>query len=208
LTGDLPRDDGRALDELDRALLESLDHGFSVARARAGEKLVCRAGCDSCCRTLFPITALDARRLRDGMRELHEGSGDRANAIRLRAKERMESILEQTPELMRDGRLTDEVALLDAAFEHHVGMPCPALDADGRCELYASRPVACRSYGPPLDFGGVKSAPCELCFVDADADELDRCRLRPDPQGLERRALHKLGEDGEWRALIAQVLAE
>ena len=145
LTGEMPRSDGRSLDELDDALLESLEDGFSEARALAGERLVCRAGCDSCCRTLFPITALDARRLREGMRRLRECAADRADAIRLRARERIESILDQTPELIRDGRLPDEVELLNAAFERHAGMPCPALDAHRRSALDASRPVACRS---------------------------------------------------------------
>lgn len=200
--------DRRSLDELDRALLESLDRGFAEVRLRAGDQLACRAGCDSCCHSLFPITLLDVRRLRDGMRRLRESRPALAAAIRARAVAQRTAIADRSPELMRDGRLVDEIEVLDAAFERHAGEACPALGADGTCELYAWRPIACRSFGPPLRFDSVDSAPCELCFAGADAAEIERCRFRPDPAGLERRALLRLGSERDWQALIAQALSD
>ena len=45
--------------------------------------------------------------------------------------------------------------------------PCPVLDPEtGNCELYESRPMTCRVFGPPVrseDGLGV----CELCFQGA-----------------------------------------
>lgn len=67
--------------------------------------------------------------------------------------------------------------------------PCPALDPEtGACELYQSRPMTCRVFGPP-----VKSqldskeglGVCELCFQGASGDEIAACEMRPDPDDLE-----------------------
>jgi Fe-S-cluster containining protein len=53
------------------------------------------------------------------------------------------------------GRLTDDEQALDRFIVRHATMRCPALDPiSGFCDLYEARPVACRTYGPPISFGG------------------------------------------------------
>jgi Fe-S-cluster containining protein len=70
--------------------------------------------------------------------------------------------------------------------------PCPALDpATGNCELYESRPMTCRVFGPPVrseDGLGV----CELCFKGATDEEIAACEMKPDPDDLESALLKKL----------------
>jgi hypothetical protein len=63
--------------------------------------------------------------------------------------------------------------------------PCPALDPEtGNCELYESRPMTCRVFGPPVrteDGLGV----CELCYHGASDEEIAACEMKPDPDDLE-----------------------
>ncbi len=56
--------------------------------------------------------------------------------------------------------------------------PCPVLDPDtGTCDLYAFRPVQCRTFGPPVRDADDQLTVCELCFVDAPAEEVARCEM-------------------------------
>ena len=77
----------------------------------------------------------------------------------------------------------------DAAAERFADFandePCPALDPEtGNCELYESRPMTCRVFGPPVlshDGLGV----CELCYHGASEAEIAACEMKPDPDDLE-----------------------
>jgi len=71
--------------------------------------------------------------------------------------------------------------------------------------LYEARPVACRTYGPPLRFGAIDSPPCGLCFVGADAGTVERCRIEPDREGLETETDRLFGGavGDPWETLIA-----
>jgi Fe-S-cluster containining protein len=70
--------------------------------------------------------------------------------------------------------------------------PCPALDPDtGLCDLYESRPMTCRVFGPPLrseDGLGV----CELCFHGATDEEIAACEINPDPDDLENTLIQEV----------------
>ena len=67
--------------------------------------------------------------------------------------------------------------------------PCPVLDPNtGTCDLYAFRPVQCRTFGPPVRDDDDHLTVCELCFVDAPAEEVARCEMdqswRPQEEAL------------------------
>jgi Fe-S-cluster containining protein len=87
--------------------------------------------------------------------------------------------------------------------------PCPALDPEtGNCELYESRPMTCRVFGPPVrseDGLGV----CELCFQGASDKEIAACEMKPDPDDLESRLLEELERSTGTRGntIIAFCLA-
>ena len=163
----------------DRELLRVLDDDWAEAARRTGAWLVCRPGCTDCCIGPFPITRLDAERLARGLAELTEIEPDRAERVRERARRALRTAAED-----------DE--------------PCPALDpSSGSCDLYAWRPVSCRTYGPPVLIGEVREPPCVLCFVGASTAEIERCRIEPDRDDLEGVLLG--GDESE--TTVASVLA-
>lgn len=193
----------RDVDAGDRRLLETIEQAFDRVRRRSGQQLVCRAGCDACCHGPFPITALDARRLRAG---IAAAEPERAQAIRSRAGAVVERLRDGFPGDVATGRPVDDPDVLDAFFERHAGLACPVLDpVSGRCELYESRPVACRLHGPPSRFRGVDVPPCDLCFREADAAEIEACRLDTGTEPLEASLLEAVDDapGAEWATLIA-----
>ena len=154
----------------DNALVQIVDAALAEAVRKAGPWLACRPGCSQCCMGPFPITRLDARRLRRGLSELDP---ERAARVRERAAQAV-------------------------AAEFGDDDPCPALDpATGTCDLYAARPLTCRRFGPPLHRAGEDLGVCELCFEGATEEEIAACAVEVDPEGLEFQLEAALGERGE-----------
>lgn len=50
----------------------------------------------------------------------------------------------------------------DVLVERFRELPCPALEADGSCRLYAFRPLACRSMGIPIESDGIVQGACAI----------------------------------------------
>jgi Fe-S-cluster containining protein len=197
------------IDRADRDLLRVVESNLGEAARRAGSWLACRVGCTECCIGPFPITRLDARRLRLGLEELARADPPRAQAIVRRARQAIEATAGDFPGDPKTGRLSGDEPAEDRFFERYESVPCPVLDPlTGACELYAHRPVTCRTYGPPVVFGGEKLAPCRLCFVGAPAGEVERCRVEPDPDRIENAILTRLEKaDGEeWETIIAYAI--
>ena len=135
----------------DEALIQIVDAAMAEAARRSGAWLVCRPGCADCCRGPFPITQLDARRLREGLSELELRDRERAARVRERARR----------------------AVAEAATDDDL---CPALDpSTGTCDLYAARPITCRIFGPPVRCGSEAVGVCELCFQGASDEEIAAC---------------------------------
>ncbi len=189
----------------DRELLKVIDDAWSEAARRAGDHLACRVGCTACCHGPFPISALDARRLRRGLAELSTREPERAAVISRRAHAQNERFCSE----VLDGEAIDsaeETTAIESICERHGDLPCPALDVEsGRCELYEHRPLTCRTFGPPTRFGDDLLPPCDLCFVGASEEEIEAARVEPDPEDLEGRILRTLPE-GERETLIAFAL--
>jgi Fe-S-cluster containining protein len=196
----------------DAALLRRVDGALAAGARRAGAHLACRVGCTECCIGPFPITALDARRLADGLATLAAGDPAAAEAIRARAREARRALRRGFPGDAATGRLGEDEDARERFFERYAALPCPALDPrTGACQLYAARPLTCRSYGPPVRIGREDLPPCRLCFVSAKPAEVDGCRVSVDPHGLEDRLLRQLDAAGVKVAaetLIAYALAE
>jgi Fe-S-cluster containining protein len=195
----------------DAELLARLDADFAEAQQRAGAWLECRPGCDDCCHGPFPVTRLDVRRLRRGLEQLTEIDPVRARAILRRAAYAVEVLAEGFPGDAASGRLTQDETRLDPFFERHASLACPVLDPAARtCDLHSSRPVSCRTYGPPLRFGDKVSPPCGLCFRGATQETVERCRIEPDRDGIESAVLAHMGVvvDEHWETLIAHALVD
>lgn len=193
------------VERADRRLLAVLSDAMDEAARRAGPHLVCRPGCTGCCHGPFPIHRLDAWRLARGLTELAARDPARAAAVTARARAATAILGDSFPGDPATGFLHQDEDAQEAFFTHHADVPCPALDpATGRCDVYEHRPTTCRTFGPPLRIGESDLAPCDLCFREATEDEMERCRVEPDPHGLEDRLVGRFGEDRE--TLIAFVL--
>src|SRR4051812_11971774 len=131
----------------DVALLQIVDAALADAARSAGAWLACRPGCAECCMGCFEISLSDARRLREGLTLI-----DPALSARVRERARR--------------------------YQADEDEPCPALDPETRtCDLYAWRPITCRTFGPPLHFRGEALAVCELCFEGATPEQIAACEV-------------------------------
>jgi Fe-S-cluster containining protein len=178
----------------DRGLIQIVDSALSDAARRSGQWLVCRAGCTPCCVGAFAINQLDAARLRRGLAELAARDPERAENIRQRAHDAVERLEPDFPGDPATGILeeSDEANRRFSSFANDE--PCPVLDpATGKCELYESRPMTSRVFGPPvLSENGL--GVCELCFNGASDEEIAACEMKPDPDDLESELLKNLQE--------------
>lgn len=181
------------LDVADAALLAALDEALAAAEHKAAARLDYRRGCPACCIGPFPITSLDAHRLRRGLAALALSDPARAAAVRARASQDVAVFTRHFPGDAATGRLSEDEQAEETFCARFAERPCPALDPrSGRCELYAFRPVSCRTYGPPVAMGATLLPPCERCFPGCADDEAERCRARIDPEGLEAELLRRL----------------
>ena len=164
----------------DEKLVQIVDAALLDAEWRSGEWLICKPGCTLCCIGVFAIDQTDALRLRDGLAKLEDTDPDRAARVRQRARESWERIATGFPGDHRTGVLGDDDDAAEQFEEFANFEPCPALDPDrGTCDLYASRPITCRVFGPPVRSEGGLGV-CELCYHGATPDEIAGCEIKLD----------------------------
>lgn len=194
----------------DQVLVQIVDSALADATRRSGSWLLCKAGCTQCCVGVFPISQLDAWRLRRGLAELQSREPARAERIRTRARDAVGRLAANFPGdpvsgVLYEGEEAERQFSIFADDE-----VCPVLDPEtGKCDLYESRPITCRVFGPPVrseDGLGV----CELCFQGATEKEIASCEIRPDPDDLEsvlvKKLENKIGVRGQ--TIIAFCLAD
>jgi len=173
------------IDTRDDQLIQIVDAAMAEAARRAGPWLVCRRGCTQCCMGPFPISQLDARRLRRGLADLEAEDPERAHRVRTRAREYLARVSHDFPGDPASGIL-DESEEGEKRFETFADdEPCPALDPQtGGCDLYSVRPLTCRTFGPPMR-ADADLVVCELCFDGASDADIESCAVDYDPDDLE-----------------------
>jgi len=182
----------------DRELIQIVDAAMAEAARKSGDWLVCKPGCAFCCMGLFAISPLDAMRLQRGLADLAASDPERAGRVRERARVAVSRITHAFP----DGAIS--TILAGDFFDDE---PCPVLDREtSTCDLYASRPITCRTFGPPVRCGTESVGICELCFDGASDEEIAACEVEVDPGGLESKLNHER-HPGEPDTLIAFALA-
>jgi Fe-S-cluster containining protein len=176
----------------DSGLIQIVDAALADAARRSGEWLVCRRGCTQCCVGVFAINQLDALRLQHGLAKLEENDPQRARRIRERARASITRLTASFPGNVGTGIL-DEGADAEERFEELANdEPCPVLDpTTGACELYHSRPLTCRTFGPPVRSDGGLGV-CELCFHGASDEQIAACEMVVDPDDLESKLVDAL----------------
>lgn len=193
----------------DQGLIQIVDSALADAARRSGEWLVCRQGCTQCCIGAFPINQLDAVRLRRGLADLSRGAPKRAEGVRKRARYAVARLSAEFPGNPMTGVLHEGDGAEQRFADFANDEPCPALDPEtGNCELYESRPMTCRVFGPPVRSENGLGV-CELCYHGASDEEIAACEMRPDPDDLESALLKEVEESTGTRGntIIAFCLA-
>lgn len=135
---------------------------------------------------------------------------ERAAAIRQRARDAVARLSAGFPGDPATGILDDSKEATQRFESFADDEPCPALDPQtGLCELYDSRPMTCRVFGPPVrseDGLGI----CELCYQGATEEQIAACEMTPDPDGLEEHLLAKFEQKSNRRGntIVAFCLAD
>jgi len=177
----------------DQALIQIIDAAHAEAARKSGAWLVCRPGCSQCCIGVFAISRLDVLRLQDGLNELRRLDPARAASVVARARESVARLRSEFPGDVETGLLheNDEA---QARFEDFANdEPCPALDPDTQtCDLYASRPMTCRVFGPAVSGADGTVGACELCYDGASDEEIAGCAVEMDPDDTESRLVETL----------------
>ena len=152
----------------DDAFIQIVDAALADSVRRSGDWLACRPGCNQCCTGVFAITPADTARLRAGLLRLAEADPERAARLRDRVAGSVSRLGKHFPGDAHTGELGESEADQEAFEDFANDEICPVLDpATGTCDLYASRPLTCRGFGPPVRTGEGALGICELCFVGA-----------------------------------------
>jgi Fe-S-cluster containining protein len=198
------------IDSGDARLIQIVDAALVEAAHKSGPWLVCRPGCTQCCFAPFAITQLDARRLRQGLSELEARDTERASRVRERAERAVARMSPTFPGDSSTGILAGDEAAEDW-FSDFDNEPCPALDpGTGTCDLYSSRPMTCRTFGPPVRCGSDAVGVCELCYEGASEAEIASCEVEIDVDGVEFELLEELEQTMGARGttIVAFALAD
>ena len=198
------------LDSGDCALIQIVDAALAEATLKSGPWLVCRAGCTQCCVGPFPISQLDAVRLRRGLAELEARDPRRGALVRERARQSVARISSSFPGDPTTGILSESEEAEEQFASFADDEPCPALDLEtGACDLYAARPITCRTFGPPVRCGADAVGVCELCFVGASDEEIAACEVEADVEDLESALLQELEQTtgARGQTIVAFALA-
>lgn len=141
-------------------LLADAERWFDRARAVLLGQIPCRPGCHRCCIGTFAITILDAAALQRGLAAFEPSV---RLDIEARARGQIAAFERAFPQLGAspwvDGWSDPD---LDSVAARFTDCPCPALDPDGRCRVYAFRPLTCRMTGVPVEADGIVEGACEV----------------------------------------------
>lgn len=169
----------------DKQLVQIVDAALAGVAQRSGDWLVCRIGCTQCCVGVFAISQLDALRLRHGLAALEREDPVRARALRKRVSDSVARLAAAFPGNLETGILGEDEGSLERFEEFGNDEVCPVLSPEtGECELYASRPMTCRVFGPPIRSEGGLGV-CELCYHGATGEQIAACELVTGTDDLE-----------------------
>jgi Fe-S-cluster containining protein len=192
----------------DQQLIQIVDAAMAEAARKGGDWVVCRAGCCECCMGVFPIAQSDAQRLREGLRELERTDPARAARVLRRSREAVDRYAADFPGDTVSGIVGDDPESQECFESFANDDPCPVLDPEtGTCDLYAWRPMTCRTFGAAVRLNSDSVDVCELCYHGASDAEIVECEVEFETSvldaALEREAEAATGLRGQTLVAFA-----
>jgi Fe-S-cluster containining protein len=176
-------------------LFQSLSDAFVGLAVRSveeeGEKISCKKGCGACCRQLVPISATEARRIRDLVNEMPEPRRSQIVARFEAARRRLDEA-GLLGRLMEPDKITEDETRSLGLDYFSKGIPCPFLE-DESCSIHADRPIACREY--------LVTTPAENC-AHPTAETVHCVKMTVMASSALRRMTMRGPEDDTWVPLI------
>jgi len=134
----------RQLLPLANALADAVTGMAEEVLEKRGEKISCKKGCAACCRSMVPISEVEARRIRELVEALPEPQRSQTLA-------RFGEALRRLDEAGLEGQLRSREQWSDldnTRFQveyFRQGIACPFLE-DETCTIYRDRPASCREF--------------------------------------------------------------
>ena len=133
-------------------LVAEADALFERVREAHPDCVSCTQGCSDCCHALFDLSLVEAMYVNRMFTE-NVPHGRQRSDILMRAADLDRKATRLKRDMYKEakaGKAPEEI-MTEAA---RLRLPCPLLDSNESCELYAHRPITCRLYGIPLNIGG------------------------------------------------------
>lgn len=146
------------------ALREKVDAQVSQITAGQPDAFACRPGCESCCLVSLTLSTVEAAAVVRGLEAEGASDDDYRASLRQRLASGHKTVEAESPR-------------------------CVLLDGNGRCQLYASRPLVCRTQGLALRY------PSDLVPLESvratmnQTGEISQRRASPEPLGEGQDAL-------------------
>jgi len=148
------------------AIAHAYEHFDDVASKKlSAPKVACSAGCSHCCRQLVFVTPIEGLAMRFELDRARFGSNREAASAAQAVAQRTVDWINRFQEWTKSATIPPEQVIAEfAETDEHtrqrwlrsasmialsflsLKLPCPALDENGKCLLYGSRPVSCRAY--------------------------------------------------------------
>ncbi|MDR2744337.1 MAG: YkgJ family cysteine cluster protein [Desulfovibrio sp.] len=154
---------------------------FARVRESDPDRVRCREGCSDCCHALFDLSLVEAMYINRAFLAAFE-HGPRRSSIMSRAARADRDLARLKRDMYRAEKSGESPGAIMARAAG-LKVPCPLLDEDSRCLMYAARPITCRVYGVPAVVAGLarvcgfsgfeKGKPCPAVYLDKIQTRLD-----------------------------------
>lgn len=179
------------------ALQTTADLAFARVAEQFSQEVACGGGCDDCCYAVFDLTPVETLALALAYRALPRQARREAARRAEKAAAAFDKLAAQALALP----LTERIAAFSRAR-----VRCPLLH-EGRCLLYASRPLTCRLYGIPVATeGGSHSCRRSRFTEGASYPTVDFGKVQAELDRLSQEACELLPRLGPQRRDLARAL--
>jgi Fe-S-cluster containining protein len=151
---------------LANALSDAVAGMAEQAVEKQGQKISCKKGCAACCRSMVPISEVEARRFRELVESLPEERRSQIVARFAEALRRLDGAGLLNKLRSREQWTDPEYKKVEVQYFLQ-GIACPFLE-DESCSIYLDRPASCREF--------LVTSPAEKCALPTN-DEVHIVKL-------------------------------